>query len=74
LEPQAEIVIGTDRDVAGDRIARFIMDRLGKRPRVRREMPMTTDWNEDLQTRRAEATRNAKLILVRNNRSMRLSP
>ena len=72
--PEAEIVIGTNRDVAGDRIARIIVERLGERPRVRREIPMTRDWNEDLQARKAEATRNALTALTRNNRSMLLSP
>ena len=67
-------MIGTDRDVAGDQIARIIMSGLGERPRVRREMPMTRDWNEDLQARRAEVTRNALTTIVRNNRSKLLSP
>jgi hypothetical protein len=71
---EAEIVIGTDRDVAGDRIARIILHGLGGRPRVRREIPTAADWNEDLQARKAEATRNALTALTRNNRSMLLSP
>jgi hypothetical protein len=72
--PEAEIVIGTDRDVAGDRIARIIVERIGERSRVRREAPISKDWNENLQVRKAEATRKALTTLARNNRSMILSP
>jgi hypothetical protein len=72
--PEAEIVIGTDRDVAGDRIACIIVERLGERSRVRRETPIFKDWNENLQARKAEATRKALTTLARSNRSMILSP
>jgi hypothetical protein len=58
LPPSSTIVLATDRDEAGERLAKQIAEVAGKVPLLRHPSPIGKDWNDYLQARERDRIRS----------------